>query len=47
MMSDDVQPSTYIEYGVEYNDRDPKFKLGDHIKIQKCKKFFAKGCTEI
>ena len=28
-----------INYGVEYNDKDPKFKVGDHVRISKQKKF--------
>ena len=27
------------------NDRDPKFKVGNNIKISKCKNIFAKGYT--
>ena len=29
----DVTTSTYINYGVSGNDRDPKFKVGDHVRI--------------
>ena len=34
---------TYIDYGVEHNDKDPEFKVGDHVAISKYKKLFAKG----
>ena len=27
------------------NNKDPKAKIGDIIRISKYKKFFAKGCT--
>ena len=27
------------------NDKDPKFKFGDHVRISKCKNIFAKGYT--
>ena len=27
------------------NDKDPKFKIGDHMRISKYKKIFAKGYT--
>ena len=27
----------------EVNDKDPKFKVGDHIRISKYKNIFAKG----
>ena len=32
-----VKDNTYIDFGKEVNDNDPKFKVGDHvnIKIQK------------
>ena len=41
----DVKLSTYVHFGVEYNDRDPKFKVRDHVRILKYKNIFAKGCT--
>ena len=28
----DVKSSTYIDFGVENNDRDPKFKVDDHAR---------------
>ena len=27
------------------NKKDPKFKVGDHVRISKHKNIFAKGCT--
>ena len=30
--------NTYIDFGVENNDDDPKFKVGDHVRISKYKK---------
>ena len=27
------------------NDKDPKFKVVDHVRISKCKNIFAKGYT--
>ena len=29
----DVKDNTYIDFGKEVNDKDPKFKLGDHARI--------------
>ena len=29
----DVQPGMYVEYDVECNDKVPKFKVGDHVRI--------------
>ena len=31
----DVKHNTYIDFGEEVNDKDPKFKIGDHIRISK------------
>ena len=29
----DVKDNTYINIGKEVNDKDPKFKVGDHVRI--------------
>ena len=39
----DVKDSTYIDFGKEVNDKDPKFKVGDYVRISKCKNIFVKG----
>ena len=39
----DVKNNTYINIGKEVNDKDPKFKVGDHVRISKYKNIFAKG----
>ena len=39
----DVKDNTYINIGKEVNDNDPKFKVGDHVRISKYKNIFAKG----
>ena len=41
----DVKDNTYIEFDKEVNDNDPKFKVGDHVRISKYKNIFAKGYT--
>ena len=41
----DVEDNTYIDFEKEVNDKDPKFKVGDYVKISKYKNVFAKGCT--
>ena len=41
----DVKDNTYIDFKKEVNDKDPKFKLGDHVRISKYKNIFAKGYT--
>ena len=41
----DVQDNTHIDIEKKVNDRDPKFKFGDHVRISKYKNIFAKGYT--
>ena len=41
----DVKDNTYVNIGKEVNDKDPKFKVGDHVRISKYKNIFAKGYT--
>ena len=45
MKSVDVKDNTYIDFKKEVNDRDPKFKVGDHVRISKYRNIFAKGNT--
>ena len=39
----DVKDNTYINTSKEINNKDPKFKVGDHVRISKFKNMFAKG----
>ena len=39
----DVKNDTYIDFEKEVNDRDPKFKVGDHVRTSKYKNIFPKG----
>ena len=39
----DVKSNSYAEYNEESNEKDPKFKVGDHVRISKYKNIFAKG----
>ena len=39
----DVKDNTYIGFKKEVNDKNPKFKVGDHVRISKYKNIFAKG----
>ena len=41
----DVKDNTYINIDKEINDKDPKLKVGDRVRISKYKNIFAKGCT--
>ena len=36
---------SYDEYNVDSNEKDPKFKAADHVRISKYKNIFAKGYT--
>ena len=40
-----VKGNTYINFEKEVHDNDPKSKVGDHVRISKCKNIFAKGYT--
>ena len=33
IMPIDVKPSTYIDFDVENNNKDPNFKFGGHLRI--------------
>ena len=41
-----VKDNTYITINKEVNNKDPKFKVGDHVRISKYKNIFAKGYTQ-
>ena len=41
----DVGDHSFAEYNEESNKKDPKFKVGDHVRILKFKNVFAKGYT--
>ena len=41
----DVKSSTYIDFNVENNDKDPKFKVGDDVRILRYKIILAKRFT--
>ena len=41
----DVEDNTYINIDKEVNIKDPKFEIGDHVRISKYKNIFAKGYT--
>ena len=41
----DVKGNTYIDFEKRVTDKDPKFKVSDHVRISKYKNIFAKGYT--
>ena len=42
-----VMDNTYIDFKKEINHKDPKFKVGDHVRISKYKSIFGKGYMPI
>ena len=45
MKSIDVKDNTYVDFKKEVGNKDPKFKVGDHVRISKYKNIFVKGYT--
>ena len=41
----DVTDDSYAEYNEDFNKKDPKFKVGDHVRISKSRNIVAKGYT--
>ena len=41
----DVKENTYISFEKEVNNKDPKFKVGGHVRISNYKNIFVKGYT--
>ena len=42
----DVKDNTYIDFTKDIHGKDPKFKIGDHVRISKYKNIFAKEYTQ-
>ena len=40
----DVKSNTYIESSKKTNDKNPKFRIVDTVRLSKYKNIFAKGC---
>ena len=41
----DAKSNTYIDSSKKINNKDPKFKIGDIVRISEYKNIFAKGYT--
>ena len=41
----DVKNNAYVDFSKDVNDKDSKFKVGDHVRMLKYKNFFAKEYT--
>ena len=39
----DLKSKSFVEYNEESNEKDPKFKFGDYVRISNYKNVFAKG----
>ena len=37
----DIKSSLYLDFGMENNDKDPKFKIDDYVRISKYQNIFA------
>ena len=42
----DVKSRTYIDFDKKNKKENPKFKVGEHVKISKYKNMFAKGYVQ-
>ena len=43
----DVKDNKYIDFNKEVNDKDSKFKVGDHVRISKYKNILLKDIFQI
>ena len=43
----DVKQSIYLDFNKAINDKDPKFKVDDNVRVPKYKSIFAKGYAPI
>ena len=43
MKPTDVKSDSFAEYSEESNEKDPRFKVGDHVRISKYKNVFCKA----
>ena len=42
-----IKDNTYFDYIKEVNNKDPKFKVGEHVRISKYKTFLLKDILQI
>ena len=45
MKAIDLKSDSFAKYNEESNEKDPKLKAGDHVRISKYKDIFARGHT--
>ena len=46
MKTVDVKLRSYIDFGTENDEKDPKFKVEDYVRISKYKNIFPKGYAQ-
>ena len=46
MKPTDITSDSYAEYNEDFNEKQHKFRVGDHVRISKYKNIFAKGYTQ-
>ena len=42
----DVTSDSYVEYNADSHEKEPKYKVGAHVRISRYKNIFAKGYTQ-
>ena len=47
LLTSSCSDNTYISFKKEVNDKDPKFKVDDHVKISKYKKYLLNDTHQI
>ena len=47
MKPTDVKNNTYVSFGKEIYDKNPKYKIADHVRISKHKNILLKDTLEI
>ena len=47
MKSIDIKDDSYAEYNKNFNKKDPKFKVSDHVRFQNTKTFWLKDTLQI
>ena len=43
----DAKDDSFAEYNEKSNEKDPKFKIGNHVRISKYKNIFAKRYADM
>ena len=42
----DAKSGNYVKYNVNCNDKDPKFQVGNNVRVWKCKNIFSKDILQ-